>query len=114
MMASGTRNENPTLDRLRSSVKCMKEIFEVGLLRWNRNHAIGIMQLGYHRMQSVVLLWRTHPIQYCAVWRSKRGFPKVQLQKQNWQGKSMVMTNKASVNLQAFNAVSLQQAQTRA
>ncbi|KAG7337866.1 hypothetical protein IV203_025941 [Nitzschia inconspicua] len=42
MMASGTRNENPTLDRLRSSVKCMKGIFEVGLLRWNRNHAIGV------------------------------------------------------------------------
>ncbi|KAG7360337.1 hypothetical protein IV203_035436 [Nitzschia inconspicua] len=42
MMASGTRNENPTLDRLRSSVKCMKGIFEVGLLCWNRNHAIGV------------------------------------------------------------------------
>ncbi|KAG7338645.1 hypothetical protein IV203_020733 [Nitzschia inconspicua] len=42
MMASGTCNENPTLDRLRSSVKCMKGIFEVGLLRWNRNHAIGV------------------------------------------------------------------------
>ncbi|KAG7366466.1 hypothetical protein IV203_029136 [Nitzschia inconspicua] len=32
MMASGTRNENPTLGSLRSSVKCMKgAVFEVGL-----------------------------------------------------------------------------------
>ncbi|KAG7341976.1 hypothetical protein IV203_007068 [Nitzschia inconspicua] len=63
----GTRNENPTLDRLRSSVKCMK--------------GTGIMQLGYHQMPFVVLLSKTTPIKWSAVWKSKQGLPKLQFVK---------------------------------
>ncbi|KAG7341772.1 hypothetical protein IV203_006864 [Nitzschia inconspicua] len=42
MMAAGSRNEEPTIQKLRSSVKFIQVIYDVGLLRWRNNRCIGV------------------------------------------------------------------------
>ncbi|KAG7360729.1 hypothetical protein IV203_035828 [Nitzschia inconspicua] len=62
MMAAGSRNEEPTIEKLLSSVKFIKVIYDVGLLRWRNNRCIGVLP---DAVCLISVVGKTDPVPCC-------------------------------------------------